>query len=363
MEYQQIEYKSIINKLKYIDTWFWCRYTLNPYRGCKHCCIYCDARRNKYNVKEFDNLVGIKTDADKVLDKRIINARTLLPDIVSFGGVCDAYQPIEEKFKITRSVLSILIKHNWPCFLLTKSDLILRDIDLLKELSNNSYLCIAFTINTTSDSSAKYFEPFSPSPTKRFEAIAKLKSEGLYVGICLMPVLPYIWDSEEQLDNLFKKAKEVNADFILFSSLSLGESMKNYLYSLLDQYKYGLSKKYKDIFIKGSYGPKKSYLLKLNKLIVRLSEKYNISLRVKNHYIPNDFRKNNYLLAHHLADIAYYKQINNKTFSSYQWAALNILNIKEDAQSLMLQGKLKNIRNYENDEIFNTAKDFLLKLK
>jgi DNA repair photolyase len=188
-----------------------------------------------------------------MLDKKITRARSLLPDIIATGGVCDAYQPAEREFKITKKVFSVLKKHKWPCFILTKSDLILRDIDLLKAIFENSYLCVAFTINTTSDNSARYFEPFSPSPSKRFKALAKLKSNGLYAGICAMPILPYIWDSEEQLDNLFKHAKEAGADFILFSSLTLGESMKDDFYTSLDNCQIGLSNKYKEIFFKGSY--------------------------------------------------------------------------------------------------------------
>ncbi|MCK4652882.1 MAG: radical SAM protein [Candidatus Cloacimonetes bacterium] len=363
MKYKQIEFKSILNKLKYIDTWFWCRYTLNPYRGCEHRCVYCDARRSKYNIENFENIVGAKVDADQMLDKRILRARTLRPDIVSFGGVCDAYQPAEIKFQITRKILSTLKKHKWPCFLLTKSDLILRDIDLFREISRNSYICIAFTINTASDDSAKHFEPFSPPPGKRFKALEKLKSEGLYTGVCAMPILPYVWDSEEQLDELFRRSKQVEADFIIFSSLTLGESMKHDFYPFLDKYRTGLSNKYREIFIKGSYGPIKSYIRKLNKLILELSEKYQIPLRIQKHFIPKDYRKNNYKLAHFLADIAYYRQMKNKTFSSYQWAALNILNSNEDALNLLLQDKLKDIRNFENEEIHNTAKEFLLKIK
>jgi len=362
MEYKSIEYKSILNKQKYIDTWFWCRYTINPYRGCEHRCIYCDARRNKYNVENFDNLVGVKAKADLMLDKKITSARYLLPDIIATGGICDAYQPAEKEFQITRKFLSVLRKKNWPCFILTKSDLILRDIDLLKTIFRNSYLCVAFTINTTSDNSAKYFEPFSPTPSKRFEALAKLKSEGLHVGLCAMPILPYIWDSEEQLNDLFKRAKEAGTDFVLFSSLTLGESMKADFYTSLDKYQLGLSNKYKEIFIKGNYGPNKSYIIRLNKLFLKLSEKYKIPLRIQKHFIPEGFRKNNYLLAHYLADIAYYRQIKNETFSSFQWAALNILNSNEDAVNLLLKGKLNGVRNFEVEEIYNITKNFLLKI-
>jgi hypothetical protein len=109
--------------------------------------------------------------------------------------------------------------------------------------------------------------------------------------------------------------------------------------------------------------PNKPYIIKLNKFFLKLSGKYKIPLRIQKNFIPEDFRRNNYLLAHYLADIAYYKQIENKTFSSFQWAALNILNSNEDALHLLLKGKLNGVRNFEVEEIYNIAKDFLLKIQ
>ena len=87
--------------MKYIDSWFWCRYTLNPYNGCEHACVYCDARSDRYYLhKDFENTVYVKVNAAQLLEKRLKGTRSLLQDVVAIGGTCDAYQPMKKNMKI-----------------------------------------------------------------------------------------------------------------------------------------------------------------------------------------------------------------------------------------------------------------------
>ncbi len=111
MKYIQKEFKTSMNKFKYIDSWFWCRYTINPYSGCEHVCIHCDARSDRYylqHIQDFENEVLIKVNIYEKLEKKIKNARKLLPDVVAMGGVNDAYQPIEKKWKIQKKFYKCL---------------------------------------------------------------------------------------------------------------------------------------------------------------------------------------------------------------------------------------------------------------
>ena len=97
-EFIEQEFKSIINKLKFIDNWFWCRYTINPYNGCLFGCVYCDARSAKYHMPEdFENKIIIKRNVRELLDNRLSRARTFLKDVVGFGGVTDSFQAAEKK--------------------------------------------------------------------------------------------------------------------------------------------------------------------------------------------------------------------------------------------------------------------------
>ncbi|GAG54627.1 unnamed protein product, partial [marine sediment metagenome] len=137
------EFKTAINKLKYPDSWFWCRYTINPYSGCAHTCIYCDARSDRYYLsQDFETEVIVKSNIDKNLDQRIKRSRTLLPDVIGPGGVCDAYQPIESEVENTLKILRVIKKHNFPVNIATKSNLITRDVDILNKIAKDTWCTV-----------------------------------------------------------------------------------------------------------------------------------------------------------------------------------------------------------------------------
>ena len=133
VEYVEIEAKSVLQKQKYRDNWFWNRYGINPYRGCQFACNYCDALTEKYLVhkdyKDFSRIIYAKKNAPSVLEKEV---RKRKPDVVAMSGVTDPYQPAEKKYELTRKILEILARHKFPAHIITKSDLVLRDIDLLR---------------------------------------------------------------------------------------------------------------------------------------------------------------------------------------------------------------------------------------
>ena len=122
IKYVPKEFKTILNKYKFIDSWFWCRYSINPYNGCEFACTYCDSRSHKYHLQpEFDQFIYVKNNVGAMLDNRLRRARTLLPDVVAIGGTCDAYQPAEADYKNTRQCLEVLLKYHYPVIISTKS--------------------------------------------------------------------------------------------------------------------------------------------------------------------------------------------------------------------------------------------------
>ncbi len=198
------EFKTILNKLKFPDSWFWCKYTINPYSGCEHACIYCDARSNRYylqEIQDFENEVIIKKSVDKKLDLRIKRARSLLPDVVAMGGVNDAYQPIEIKAKNTQKILKVFAKYKFPVSISTKSNLFTRDIDLFNKIAIDTWFTIAVSITTMNEELSRFLEPFSSTPQERLDALKKVKENApnVQVGVNLMPVIPYILDSKEMV--------------------------------------------------------------------------------------------------------------------------------------------------------------------
>ena len=236
------KYKTALNKLKYPDSWFWGRYTINPYSGCAHACIYCDARSNRYYLQQdFENEVIVKIDIDKILESKIQNARNLLPDVVAPGGVNDAYQPIEMQEKNTLKILRIFKDNKFPINLATKSSLITRDISLLNEIAKDTWCTIGFSITTTDEQLASFLEPFSSPPKVRLKAIKTIKEKGpqIQVGTYFMPIIPYLEDNEENLESVIKESKKHGADFILFApGLTLRDSQAHFFINKLKESRY-----------------------------------------------------------------------------------------------------------------------------
>ena len=242
VKYTYKEFKTALNKLKYPDSWFWAKYTINPYSGCQHACIYCDARSDRYFLQQnFEDEIIIKTNADKMLDLRIKRARNLLPDVVGPGGVNDAYQPIEKKVENTRKILQVLAKHKFPLNIATKSKLIIRDLSVLKKIAGDSWCTIGFSITTTNEDLAKFLEPYSSKPSERLEALKTIKSEvpNIQVGTYFMPIIPFLEDSENNMEDVIRKSKEAGADFLLFSpGLTMRDSQAEFFLKKLKNSKY-----------------------------------------------------------------------------------------------------------------------------
>jgi DNA repair photolyase len=180
MKIKEILAKNILSKSKVFD------YTLNPYIGCEHGCSYCYARFMKRftgHKEDWGEFVDVKINAPELLDKEIKKKKA---GRVWISGICDPYQPIEEKYELTRKCLEILLEHDWPMTIQTKSPLVLRDIGLLKKLRK---IEVCFTITTADEKIRKIFESGTPSVEGRLNALARLHSEGIRTQAMIAPLL------------------------------------------------------------------------------------------------------------------------------------------------------------------------------
>jgi DNA repair photolyase len=365
VNYRYKEFKSVLNKLKYPDSWFWSRYTLNTYSGCAHACIYCDARSQRYYLEDFENEVIIKTDFDKKLDLRLKRARTLLPDVIAPGGVNDAYQPIEQEIKHTRKVLQVIAKHKFPINIATKSKLITRDIDILKRIAEDTWCTIGFSISTTNEELAKFLEPYSSSPSERLEAlkIIKSKATNIQVGTYFIPIIPFLADDDYNLEDVIKRSKNVGADFVLFSpGLTMRDSQVEYFVNKLKNSKYlDIVKPLLELY-KGQMHPPAQYVRKLHSKLLNLCEKYNMPVRVKR-WIPSDYRKWNYKISELLLNREYLDSLKTgKSNRTMMWAGLNLNNLEESILEVYKRGELSSLKNF-NNQIIEFVKPFLEKCK
>jgi DNA repair photolyase len=178
---RQIYAKSILSKSRIFD------YTINPYVGCQHGCTYCYARfmkRTTGHTEPWGEFVDVKVNAPELLRKEIARKK---PGRVWISGVCDAYQPIETRYELTQKCLEILVQHDWPITIQTKSALVLRDIELLRQASD---IEVGFTITTGDESIRRLFEPNAPSIKERVKALNELHLAGIRTFAMIAPMLP-----------------------------------------------------------------------------------------------------------------------------------------------------------------------------
>ncbi|HZK11916.1 MAG TPA: radical SAM protein [Atribacterota bacterium] len=182
-------------------------YALNPYVGCEHGCVYCYAifmKRFTGHNEPWGDFVDVKVNAPEILRKQLTKIK---PGKISISTVTDGYQPLEEKYKITRSCLKELMAYQYPVSILTKSSLILRDLELLKKIK---ILDVGITITTLDEEVRKVLEPKSSSSIERLDTLKKLAKEGIDTWAFFAPVLPYFSDSVDKIEELwiaFSKAE------------------------------------------------------------------------------------------------------------------------------------------------------------
>ncbi len=355
VKYTVKQFKTILNIRKQPDSWFWEKYGLNLYNGCEHGCIYCDSRSAKYYLPtDFENDIVVKDNVETMLEAKIIKSRTMLADVVCMSGATDPYHAAENKYQNTRWALKVLQKYGFPVHILTKSMLVTRDLDIINEIAKQ-WACISFTITASEKETARFLEPKAPSPEMRFKAIANIKTKypDIQSGILLMPVIPFISDASWQLEDLIKKGKDHGADYILFGSgmtmrdtqaLWFMKHLKEKFPILLPKYEMLYRFKYDPKKYSGEYGVSNSYHQHVNETIVTLCEKYNMPIRIKR-FIPEDFRRLNYLISEVLLNKAYMKSIESTYDKSMFWTGMNVQNLKESIVHIYQRNELHSIGN------------------
>jgi DNA repair photolyase len=237
----EIKSKTILNHVKQPETWFGLKYNMNLYRGCQHQCIYCDSRSDCYRIGDFSQ-IQVKTNALELLDDILPRKRMI--GTIGFGSMNDPYMPIEKKYRLTGGALEIINRHGFPVHILTKSDLVIRDLDLLKDISR-LYAAVSFTITTADDQLAKIIEPGAPPPSARFNAIRELNKEGILSGLTMMPILPFLEDNPEDIRQIVRQAAASGARYIIPSfGLTLRSGSRDHYYKKLDEHFPGVKEKY-----------------------------------------------------------------------------------------------------------------------
>jgi len=244
---KEIQAKTLLARLKGPDDWFGLYYNMNLYRGCQHQCIYCDSRSECYQIEDFDHDVLVKTNAIELLRRELAGKRVI--GTIGTGSMNDPYMPLEKDIRLTRRSLEVIAETGFPVHAITKSDLVLRDLDLLEEISRKTYAAVTFTVTTADDALSKQLEPGAPISSRRLAALRTLSGNGLLTGITLMPVLPFIEDNEENIRKIVTLAAENGARYILPAfGMTLRDRQRTYYYDKLDRLFPGLRPRYEKTF-------------------------------------------------------------------------------------------------------------------
>jgi DNA repair photolyase len=227
-------------------SWFGIDYNMNIYRGCSHGCIYCDSRSLCYGIENFDQ-IRAKKDALRIIRDDLLKKKKR--GVVATGAMSDPYNPCEKELKLTRNALELLNAYRFGVAIATKSTVILRDTDIVADIQAHSPVLVKMTITTADDNLCGILEPKAPLSSERFEAVKKISDSGIYVGILMMPVLPFIEDTEKNIREIVRRAKENGARFIYPAlGMTLRAGNREYYYEKLDRYFPGVKEKYIRIY-------------------------------------------------------------------------------------------------------------------
>jgi len=291
---KRILVKSALNKHRRRDSWFLDDYSVNPYSGCSYNCLYCYTKGSRYGG--YEKGLAIKANLPEVLEKQMRNrARRREYGIIAISTSTEPYQRIEERERLTRKVLEIALRYRFPVHILTKSTLVLRDLDVLGEIDERAVLpddlsqklehgaIINFSISTLDERISGILEPGSPPPFERLEAMEKCREHGFLAGVSFIPVLPFISDGEKALDEGIKEVKRYGGSFVFVGALTLfgdkPEDCKTLYYNFLQEHFPELIPKYKRLY-KIYSQPSKEYQSKLESLAKKLCEKHGVGYKL-----------------------------------------------------------------------------------
>ncbi len=217
---------------------------MNIYRGCSHGCIYCDSRSHCYQFTHPFEDIEVKQNAPELLEKALASKRKKC--MIGTGAMSDPYMHCEEQLGLTRKCLEIIKRYGFGVVIQTKSDRILRDIDLLDEINRETKAVVQMTLTTYDDELCRIVEPNVCNTRRRIEVLEEMKMRGIPTVVWLSPILPYINDTEENIRAIMEECVRVGVKGVICfgMGLTLREGDREYYYAALDKYFPGLKKKY-----------------------------------------------------------------------------------------------------------------------
>jgi DNA repair photolyase len=276
--YQEITCRSALNAVKGMPF----NWTLNPYRGCTHACHYCFARRYQTQFElgaddEFSSLIFVKVNFADVLSRELDKPSWIRED-VAFGTVTDPYQPIEGHYKLTRRSLEALARAQTPVGLVTKGPMVVRDKDVLVEVSKRASCTVCMSVPSVDEAAWEKMEPGTAHPLQRLRAVRELCDAGIRAGVLMAPIVPGISSQPAKIERTIKAVADHGAAFVGANILHLeGGTREHFMKFLAAEYP-ELVEGYDRLYAGKKYAPKR-YVAEVRKVIGSLQSKYGLSRR------------------------------------------------------------------------------------
>jgi DNA repair photolyase len=274
-EFVEIQVKSVLNKVAGMPF----RWSINPYRGCSHGCVFCYARRTHWfldedGINQWSSRIFVKVNAPDVLRHELAR-RTWKREEVAVGTATDPYQAAEGKYRLTRRILEAFYQFRTPASIVTRSPLVLRDLDLLTGLARRAGVTVCVSIATADPEIAREIEPTVAPPAQRFRAVEALASRGIRTGVLLAPIVPGLTDHSAHLEAVVQAARDHGAHFVAHNVLHLGEVTRDAFLQYLAQSHPDLLSRYARMYA-GKYAPR-DYRAGVSKVVAAHKARFRIA--------------------------------------------------------------------------------------
>jgi DNA repair photolyase len=296
LTFKEYRAKKILNVHKHVDgPWFWGKYTAHPYVGCRSGCTFCYARGSRYGgnlpPESFDTTIRVKINAVELLRGELFGRER---DIIAAG---DWQQPAESRYQLSRGMLEVVLDFGFPLFIVERSPLICRDLDLLVEIDRRAWVGIVFSISSLDPALKRAFEPHSPGVKRRLQAMRQLSDAGIQVGTALMPVLPFVGDDRAHLSAVIKATRDHGGTFVIGGGLTMAGVQAERTLAAYQEFSPAAAPKVREMYgwevgDKQNYSPPRAYSPRLGLLIRELCTKHGLIDRMPRPILPGPLADN-----------------------------------------------------------------------
>jgi DNA repair photolyase len=280
LEFQEYRARKIVNVHKHVDgPWFWGKYTAHPYVGCRSGCEFCYSRGSRYlgrrDPDTFDTLIQVKINAVELLREELPG---LAHEVIACG---DWQQPAEDRYRLSRGMLEVVRDLGFPLFIVERSPLLARDLDLLVEIDRQAWVGVVFSISSLDPALKQAFEPRSPGVKRRLQAMEQLANAGILVGTSMMPIFPFVGDTEGHLEDMVRATVDHGGSFVLGGGLTMDGVQAQRSLAAARRLDPALEDRWRELYGwevggKPNYGPPRAYNARLGLLLRELCARHGL---------------------------------------------------------------------------------------